>query len=201
METTGGDAGPIINFAGERVALGPLRRDLIPLLTRWVNDLAITRNIGFATPITIEQETAWYNKVTDDPSEVTFLLYERATLRPVGTTGLSHIQFGDRSAMFGIFIGEPDARGRGYGTEATRLLLDYAFTALGLHNVGLDVAEWNVAGQRAYTKAGFREYGRRRQCWQMGGRLWDEIHMDCLATEFVSPMLAQLFAPDAPRER
>jgi diamine N-acetyltransferase len=178
VEATGNDAGPIITSTGERVALGPLRRDLIPLLTRWVNDLAITRNIGFVTPITIEQETAWYEQMTSDPSEITFLLYERATMRPVGTTGLSHIQYGDRSAMFGIFIGEPDARGRGYGTEATRLLLDYAFTALGLHNVGLEVAEWNVVGQRAYTRAGFRVCGRRRQCWQMGGRHWDEIHMD-----------------------
>ena len=201
MKTMGDGAEPIINLTGEHIALGPLRRDLIPLLTRWVNDLSITRTIGFVTPMTIERETAWYEQVTSDPSEITFLLYERATMRPVGTTGLSHIQHGDRSAMFGIFIGEPDARGRGYGTEATHLLLDYAFTALGLHNVGLEVAEWNVAGQRAYARAGFRVCGRRRQCWQMGGRLWDEIHMDYLATESVSPVLAHLFALDAPRER
>lgn len=195
MQTTDGETEPIINITGERVALGPLRRDLIPLMARWVNDLAITRNIGFVTPISIEQETEWYERMTSDPSEITFLLYERATMRPVGTTGLSHIQYADRCATFGIFIGEPDARGRGYGTEATRLLLDYAFTALGLHNVALDVAEWNVAGLRAYARAGFREYGRRRQCWQMGGRLWDEVHMDCLATEFTSTVLAEVFAP------
>ena len=73
----------------------------------------------------------------------------------------------------------------------------YAFTALGLRNVGLTVAEWNVAGQRAYAKAGFKEFGRRRSCRWMGGRWWDDVHMDAIATEFVSPVLASVFDPNA----
>jgi hypothetical protein len=52
----------------------------------------------------------------------------------------------NRSATFGILIGEPECRGKGYGTETTRLMLDYAFTALGLHNVMLTVFEFNPAG-------------------------------------------------------
>ena len=50
-------------------------------------------------------------------------------------------------------------------------MLDYAFTALGLHSVMLIVDEFNLAGRRAYEKAGFREFGRRRQCHWIGGRL------------------------------
>jgi diamine N-acetyltransferase len=96
-------------------------------------------------------------------------------------------------------IGEADCRGKGYGTETTRLMLDYAFTALGLHNVMLTVFEYNLAGRRAYEKAGFREFGRRRQSRWMGGRLWDEVYMDCLASEFTSPLLGHIFVPDQPR--
>ena len=118
----------------------------------------------------------------------------------IGTVGLFNINYRNGRADFGILIGEAEARGKGYGTETTRLMLDYAFTALGLRNVALTVAEWNVAGQRAYAKAGFREFGRRRACWPMGGRWWDEMHMDALASEFESPVLARIFAPDAPRE-
>ena len=129
-----------------------------------------------------------------------FVIYERATGRPIGSTELMHIDFRNGRADFGIYIGEAEARGKGYGTETTRLMLDYAFTALGLRNVALTVAEWNIAGQRAYAKAGFREFGRRRACWPMGGRWWDEVHMDALASEFESPVLARVFAPDAPRE-
>ena len=97
-------------------------------------------------------------------------------------------------------IGDPDARGRGFGTETARLMLDYAFTALGLHSLMLRVFEFNLAGRRAYEKAGFREIGRRRQCHFMGGRLWDTIYMDCLASEFTSPVLSQILVPDRPRQ-
>src|SRR3712207_4845770 len=67
-------------------------------------------------------------------------------------------------------------------------MLDYAFTALGLHNVMLTVFEYNAAGIRAYQKAGFEEFGRRRECRAMGGKLWDEIYMDCLSSEFERPV-------------
>jgi RimJ/RimL family protein N-acetyltransferase len=78
-------------------------------------------------------------------------------------------------------------------------MLDYAFSALGLHNVMLLVFEFNRAGRRAYEKAGFREFGRRRQCRAGGGRLWDIIYMECLSTEFTSPLLARTLAPDTSR--
>ncbi len=71
--------------------------------------------------------------------------------------------------------------------------------ALGLHSVMLTVAEFNLAGHRAYEKAGFREFGRRRQCRWLGGRLWDDVSMDCIAAEFTSPVLGRVFAPDEPR--
>jgi diamine N-acetyltransferase len=195
---------PIINIIGEKVALGPFRRDLVPLMQRWINDFAALRNLGKVTPQTLEQETEWYDARATGENESSFLIYARIDtddggLRPIGTVGLFNINHHNGRADFGILIGEADARGKGHGTEATLLTLDYAFTALGLRNVALTVGEWNIAGQRAYAKAGFREYGRRRQCWPMGGRWWDEVHMDCIASEFTSPVLARIFQPDAPR--
>ena len=99
-------------------------------------------------------------------------------------------QWRDRTCEFGILIGEPGARGKGYGTEATRLMLDYAFTALGLRSAFLRTDAFNLAGQRAYAKAGFKECGRRRERRWLAGRWWDEMLMDCLASEFTSPVLA-----------
>lgn len=192
------EANRVVNIVGERVALGPFRRDLIPAYQRWINDFTTMRTYGTPRPVTAEQATAWYEKQTIKEERARFTVYELATWRPIGKTALYDIDFHHRSAEFGIIIGEPDCRGKGYGTEATLLTLDYAFTALTLHNVILTVAEFNQAGRRAYTKAGFREFGRRRQCWMMGGRLWDEIYMDCLATEFSSPVLGRVFVPDQP---
>lgn len=190
---------PIVNIGGERVALGPHRRDLIPTYLRWINDFSALRTLGAnaPAPTTLEQEEAWY--ASTEPNTVRFTIYERATWRPVGATELHAIDHRNRSAVFGILIGEADARGRGFGSEATRLTIDYAFTAIGLHSVSLTVAEFNLAGRRVYERAGFRECGRRRECRRLGDRLWDELTMDCLATEFEGSGLSRVFAPDEPR--
>ncbi len=190
----------VINIEGQLVALGPYRRDHIPVYQAWINDFGTTRTLKIPpAPMTAEQETAWYDAMSGSSTTASFVIYERSSGRPVGGTNLHDIDYRHRTASFGIMIGAPDYRGKGYGTEATRLMLDYAFTALGLHSVMLTVYAFNLAGQRAYAKAGFKEIGRRRECRWMGGRLWDEIYMDCLATEFVSPILDRVFVPDEPR--
>ncbi|MCY4436045.1 MAG: GNAT family protein [Chloroflexi bacterium] len=193
---------PIYNIVGDKVALGPLRKDLVPLYTRWFNDFTTLRMLGpMPRPLTLEQEEQWYERAnTRGDAVVQFTIYEKNSGRPIGTTGLHDIDYRNRTALFGITIGEPDARGKGYGTEATQLMLDFAFTVQGLHNVILHVHEYNLAGIRAYTKAGFTEFGRRRESHFMGGKYWDLIHMECLATEWgPSPVLAEVFKPDAPR--
>jgi len=192
---------PIVNIVGERVALGPMRRDLLPLYQRWFNDFSTLRTLAIPPqPLTMESESAWYERAaTGDASTVSFTIYETQSWRPVGTTQWNGIDYRNRTAAMAIVIGDATDRGKGYGTEATRLMLDYAFTALGLHNVMLTCYAFNIAGQRAYEKAGFRVFGRRHACHWMGGRLWDEIYMECLASEFESPVLARIFAPDEPR--
>jgi RimJ/RimL family protein N-acetyltransferase len=89
-------------------------------------------------------------------------------------------------------IGERDCWGRGYGTEVARLMLDYAFTALGLHNVQLRAYAFNQRGLGAYRRAGFKEFGRRREARRLGSRRYDIVHMDCLASEFESPVLREI---------
>jgi diamine N-acetyltransferase len=54
----------------------------------------------------------------------------------------------------------------------------------------------DLTGIRTYQKAGFKEIGRRRECRIMGGKLWVEIHTDCLSNEFESPLLRRIYAPD-----
>jgi RimJ/RimL family protein N-acetyltransferase len=190
-----------VNIVGERVALGPLRRDLLPLYGRWINDFAVARNMGVPGPVTEPQEAAWFDRVATSRDDHAFTIYELPSWRPVGTTGLNQIDLHHRTGEFGIMIGEAEARGRGIGTETARLVLDYAFTALGLHSVMLRVFEYNRAGLRAYEKAGYRPIGRRRESHMMGGKLWDTVYMECLASEFESPVLRGAFglSPDAER--
>jgi diamine N-acetyltransferase len=184
------DETPILNIEGELVALGPLRRDLLSIYQRWINDLGTMRTLGVPPlPMTSEKEQDWYERLSKSEDDVPFTIYEKETLRPIGNTGLHGVDYRNRSATFGIMIGEPECRGKGYGTETTRLMLDYGFIALGLHNVLLTVFAFNSVGIRAYRKAGFKEIGRRRECRLMGGKLWDEIYMDCLSSEFERPVM------------
>jgi len=180
------DDAPILNVVGEKVALGPKRRDLIPTDTRWINDLGTLRSLATPPrPLTLVAETRWFDEVVAG-DDYHFDIYELAGMRPIGACDLRDVDGRNRVATMGMLIGEADARGKGYGTEATRLLLDVAFTVLGLNPVWLTVSEYNLAG-------------RRRQCRLMGGRLWDESVTDILAGEFASPVLAEGFPPDGPR--
>lgn len=188
---------PVINIAGERVALGPMRRDRVPVYGRWLNDFQIYRTYGGIPPRTDEQVIEWYERRANAADAAWFTVYLRDDWTPIGIAGLYEIRLQHpANAIYEILIGERDQQGKGLGTEATRLILDYAFTALRLHNFMLRVDAHNRAGIRAYEKAGFREFGRRREVLAAGGRLWDVVYMDILATEFDSPVLGTVLTPE-----
>jgi RimJ/RimL family protein N-acetyltransferase len=93
--------------------------------------------------------------------------------QPIGSTGLDHIDHRNRNCTWGIWIGPPDRWNRGFGTEACRLAVGYAFNQLAMEKVSLDVYEGNERARRSYAKAGFaREGTLRRHLW-LGGRLAD----------------------------
>jgi RimJ/RimL family protein N-acetyltransferase len=188
---------PILNIIGEKVALGPVRRDCLPLYLKWINDADVARTLNADfTPVTLEaRQDSYEGWSKSDGTSQSFNVYEQATMRPIGMAWLINIDLLHRTASFGIVIGEKECWGKGYGTEATALTLDYAFIGLDLHNVMLTVSPYNERGVRAYTRAGFREFGRRRESWRLGGQPDDVIYMDCLATEFRSPVLHRLLAP------
>ena len=193
---------PVLNIVGEKVALGPLRKDLVPTYTQWYNNFYTLRTLGTTpVPLTLEQDERQHERlVARAETEISFTVYERSGSRPIGNVGLFDVDYRNRTAELGLIIAEPDARGKGYGTETTQLVVDYAFTGLGLHNVMLTVFEYNLAGIRVYIKAGFKEIGRRRASNFMGGKLWDIIYMECLSTEWEpGTVLAETFRPGEPR--
>ena len=191
--------GIVLNITGDTVALVPPRRDLVETYSRWRNDFGIMYRLEDVSPKTLDAEIERVETLGTNPATVRFTIYDRATLTPIGTTALNDIDLANGSAEYSILIGEADYRGRGYGTETTRLVLDYAFTALGLHTLLLRVFSYNPAAQRAYEKAGFRAFGRQREARMMGGRWWDVVYMEALASEFASPVLGRIFSPDVPR--
>jgi diamine N-acetyltransferase len=189
---------PPIIVRGRRVGLGPLRRELIPTYARWQTDLEVLRGMGTSGQVQgVEATEAWYEQATrPESTDVHFTIYDLDDLAPVGTAVLVRVDQHSGTAEFGITIGE--RRNQGLGTEATRLVLDWAFTVMDLHNILLVTFSWNQAAIRAYTKAGFREIGRRRGAVVTMGRRHDQVLMDAVADEFTGSVLSDDIAPSKP---
>ena len=118
------------------------------------------------------------------PDAMAMAIHERAGDRLVGTCAFSQLDGDNGSVLFHITIGEKDVWGQGYGSEATRLMLDHAFGILGLHRVALFVFEFNERAIRAYRRCGFVVEGRSRESIRRDGRWWDELAMSVLESDW-----------------
>ena len=183
---------PDFIVVGEKAALGPLRRDLAPVYARWMNGLEVRRGLDYLGVATVESQEKWVEENIErgaeyNPKGVEFTVYDRSDSAPVGTAGLFGISHAHGFADFAIYLGA--RRGQGIGTEATRLVLDFAFHVLQLRNVQLETLEWNVAGLTAYERAGFRRIGVRRRARVSRGRPTDLVIMDAIPEDFGASVL------------
>ena len=177
---------------GQKVALGPLRLDLAPIYARWMNQLEVRRGLDYLGVATPQSQEKWVEDNLErgarrEPEGVEFTIYDLRDSAPVGTAGLFHIVHAHRRAEFAIAIGE--RRGQGLGTEATQLVLDFAFHVLHVRNVLLEALEWNAAGLTAYERAGFRRIGVRRGAVISRGRPTDLVLMDAVPQDFGASVL------------
>lgn len=113
-----------------------------------------------------------------------FMIRTLADNRLIGFVGLGGINWNNGDGWVGIGIGETEYWGKGYGTDAMRLTLRFAFTELNLHRVSLNTFECNPRAIRSYDKAGFVVEGRERQVLNREGRRWDVIYMGILRQEW-----------------
>ncbi|MBZ0273512.1 GNAT family N-acetyltransferase [bacterium] len=173
-------------WPGERVYLRGVEEDDIERGHMWINDPATTRFLlAGRRPINLVAERQWVEERGDlIDHEISFAICLTANDRHIGTCGLNGIEGIDRFAVFGIMIGEADCRGQGYGTEATRLCVGYAFDVLNLHRVELTVSTKNPAAVACYRRAGFKDEGLRRQTRWRRGAWEDEILMSVLVEEW-----------------
>ncbi len=169
---------------GKKVALSVLSKEYIPLFVKWLNDPEVTIYLPMRRVITPEGEEEWIERVRKDPNCRHFPIVALPEEEVIGVTGLDRIDPYDGTATFGIFIGRKEYWGKGYGTEATILVLDYAFNCLKLHHVWLFVKDFNKRAINCYKKVGFREVGRLREAILQPDGRHDFIIMDILAKEF-----------------
>jgi RimJ/RimL family protein N-acetyltransferase len=170
---------------GELVVLRRHAPENLAAFRRWYADPEVVRLTRYQDgPMTADEVERFFLSRVLGPDSLTFAIHLRTTDRLVGTCAFSQLDGDNGSALYHITIGEKDAWGRGYGTEATELMLRHAFVALGLHRIALQVFAFNERAIASYRKSGFVVEGRARDAILRGGRYWDELSMSILEDEW-----------------
>ena len=172
-------------LTGSRVVLRRHVPENVKAFLRWYADPEIARLARYqATPMRPEEIERFFAARVVGPDALAMAVHEKATDRLVGTCAFSQLDGENGSALYHITIGESDVWDRGYGTEATRLMLDHAFGTLGLHRIALYVFEFNERAIHAYRRAGFSVEGRSRESIWRDDRWWDELAMSVLESDW-----------------
>jgi RimJ/RimL family protein N-acetyltransferase len=167
---------------GDRLYLSPINIEDAEQYTKWLNDPAVAVPLGqYKNLMSLPNEKKELESLTSEGHNYAIVLKDGDCL--IGNISLFEIDHLSRRATLGLFIGDEEKRGKGYGTEAIQLLLEYGFDTLNLNNVMLQCDSDNKQGIACYRKVGFREFGRRRSSTFKSGNYLDTVYMDILRHE------------------
>lgn len=168
-------------ITGDRVALRPITDADTDHIVAWRNTPSVMQNFIFRQTFTPEMHRNWLATKVATGQVVQYIIEDKTDGRPVGSVYYRDIDPANHSAEYGIFIGEENARGKGFGTETARLFTEFGFTVLGLHRISLRLLAENLPARRSYEKAGFAEEGLFRDMVLLDGRYRDVVFMAKLA--------------------
>ena len=176
----------IVFRVGKNIYLRPVLKEDLPKLTIWINDPEVTMFLKASLPMTPEDEEGWYKKLSQkNDTEIRLSIVLKETDEFIGIIALHKINRQNGTATSGSFIGRKDFWGKGYGTEASTLLLEYAFNTLNLRKINSSVLTYNVRSKRRLEKCGYKEEGvRKAQIYRLG-QYHDEILMAVFREDFL----------------
>lgn len=171
----------IVGLRGERVRLVPPDRALhLENGLIWLNDPDVTAMLKYALGVTRRQEELFFDKIEGDrEKDITWAIIDESE-RHIGFIGLHGINWRNRWATGGLFIGERSAWGQGYASDAVRVRSRFAFGELGLHRI--EGHTMNPAMRRVYEKCGYRHEGLARSKFWRDGR-WHDADLYALLDE------------------
>ncbi len=141
---------------GELIKLRPISEDDFPLIVKWRNNENVKKNFIYREKFNLEGQKKWKETMIDTGKVIQFIICEKDNdERPVGSVYLRDINMEKGSAEYGVFIGEDDAQGKGYGNEAAILMTEFAQNVMALKQLILRVFTYNVSAIKSYENAGF----------------------------------------------
>lgn len=172
---------------GDKVLLRAVTEDDLATMWSWDSDIELVTLGDDEPPLprTLESFREQINKHLNKPEEASIFAIE-ADGALIGTCSLFHFDPTARTAELGISIGDRDYWGRGYGREAVRLLLEYAFRYRNQHKVYLSTFDDNERAIHSYRGCGFVEEGRLREHIWVDGRYKDMVYMGIMRSEWAA---------------
>lgn len=167
---------------GQDIYLREMTEDDTERIVAWRNRDFVRRNFIYQKPFTKEGHQSWVDNMIKTGRVIQFIICTREH-RPIGSVYFRDINREHQKAEYGIFIGEEDATGCGYGTQAAMLMLAYGFGELKLHKIMLRLLAGNDRAKRSYEKAGFVQEAYLKDEVLLKGEFKDVILMACFATE------------------
>jgi diamine N-acetyltransferase len=166
---------------GERIVLRAAEREDLPRFVQWLNDPAVLKYFGGVLPMSLDHEEAWFSNMLRDPSVCNFSIDLEGT--HIGGGGFTRIDWRNRSAEVGLFIGLPELWGQGLGYDILHALLLFGFEQLNLHRIYLRVYAENKRAVHLYERLGFQHEGRWRDGEFRHGCYHDILWMSMLRDE------------------
>lgn len=169
---------------GERVRLRRIAEADIAEIGAWNADLTYQRLLrrGMVYPGNEADVRQWMLNPADD--FYPFAITDKADDRVVGVVAIKDVMWSSRQCQFFIGIGRAEDRGRGYASDALRVMLRYAFMEMNLNRVGLEVSAYNADARRLYTRLGFQHEGTLREFVYRDGVYHDMHIMSILRAEW-----------------
>lgn len=168
---------------GNKINLHALEPEHLKNANRWVNDPDVRQWLTLHRPIPLRATRKWYEALLESKTDHVFAIVTKKG-NHIGSIGLHEIDWKNRNGQLGIVIGESRYRSRGYGEDAVRTLLRFAFDELNLHRVNLYHYAHNARARACYEKCGFKPEGAHRDALFRNGTYYDVAVMGILAREF-----------------
>lgn len=174
-------------FTGKKVRLREYRKEDIQLAVDYINDPEVKKFMLTVTPFPIpthSQEKFIEGLITDNLERYAFAIETLEDGKYIGGCGLNNLDWKNSVVTVGIFIGDKNYWGKGYGTDAMKTFINFIFNELNVNKVKLATVSFNERAIRCYEKCGFKQEGVLRQEIFKGGKYHDEIIMSILKEDY-----------------
>ncbi|SHJ72490.1 Protein N-acetyltransferase, RimJ/RimL family [Clostridium amylolyticum] len=175
-------------YYGNKIKLREYKREDIALAYSYVNDMEVKRLLvtDVPFPTIYEQEESWFESLLKEKNNYNFAIEDLETGSYIGGCGINNLDWLNRVATIGIMIGDKRYWGKGYGTDAIKVLNKFIFQQMNINKIKLNVFSFNERARKCYEKCGFQVEGILRQELFRDGEYHDEYVMGLLLEDWKS---------------